>query len=69
MVEDGIRILINLEHRGALGGDKSTGDGAGLLVQHSGRLFPRSHGRGSSFLRPATTPWAWPSCPETRTSR
>ena len=32
VVEQGIRILVNLEHRGALGGDKSTGDGAGLLL-------------------------------------
>ncbi|MBI5906136.1 MAG: glutamate synthase large subunit, partial [Deltaproteobacteria bacterium] len=33
VVEQGIRILVNLEHRGALGGDKSTGDGAGILVE------------------------------------
>ena len=33
MVEDAVRILINLEHRGALGGDTCTGDGAGVLVQ------------------------------------
>jgi glutamate synthase (NADPH) large chain len=31
-VEDAVRILVNLEHRGAIGGDKSTGDGAGLLL-------------------------------------
>ncbi len=33
LVEDAVRILINLEHRGAVGGDKATGDGAGLLLQ------------------------------------
>jgi len=33
VVEDAARILINLEHRGAVGGDKATGDGAGLLIQ------------------------------------
>src|SRR3990172_1189836 len=33
LVIDAIRILVNLEHRGAVGGDKSTGDGAGLLLQ------------------------------------
>ena len=33
VIEDAVRILMNLEHRGALGGDKATGDGAGLLVQ------------------------------------
>ncbi|HEX9935372.1 MAG TPA: glutamate synthase central domain-containing protein, partial [bacterium] len=33
IVENGIRVLVNLEHRGAVGGDRSTGDGAGLLFQ------------------------------------
>jgi len=33
IVEKAVQILINLEHRGAVGGDKSTGDGAGLLLQ------------------------------------
>ncbi len=31
IVEKGIQVLVNLEHRGAVGGDKKTGDGAGLL--------------------------------------
>ena len=33
IVEKGIQILCNLEHRGAIGGDGKTGDGAGMLVQ------------------------------------
>jgi glutamate synthase (NADPH) large chain len=33
VVQKGIQILVNLEHRGAMGGDKSTGDGAGILVE------------------------------------
>ncbi len=33
VIEDSIRVLINLEHRGAVGSDEATGDGAGLLVQ------------------------------------
>ena len=33
IVQQSIQVLINLEHRGAVGGDKSTGDGAGLLMQ------------------------------------
>ncbi len=33
LIKNGIQILVNLEHRGAVGGDKSTGDGAGLLIQ------------------------------------
>ncbi len=33
IVEHGIQVLMNLEHRGAIGGDKATSDGAGVLVQ------------------------------------
>ncbi|MBD3289367.1 glutamate synthase subunit alpha, partial [candidate division KSB1 bacterium] len=33
IVEHGIQVLTNLEHRGAIGGDKATSDGAGVLVQ------------------------------------
>ncbi|HVZ51069.1 MAG TPA: glutamate synthase large subunit [Pseudolabrys sp.] len=33
IVEDGLRILCNLEHRGAVGADPRMGDGAGILVQ------------------------------------
>jgi len=33
IVQKSIQVLMNLEHRGAVGGDKSTGDGAGLLLQ------------------------------------
>src|ERR1700687_2530618 len=33
IVEDGLRILCNLEHRGAVGADPRIGDGAGILVQ------------------------------------
>ena len=33
IIENSITVLINLEHRGALGGDKSTGDGAGIMCQ------------------------------------
>ncbi len=33
VVEDSIEVLVNLEHRGAVGGDKATGDGAGLLLR------------------------------------
>ncbi len=33
IIQDGIRILENLEHRGATGADPLMGDGAGMLVQ------------------------------------
>src|ERR1700736_435781 len=33
LVQKAIRILLNLEHRGACGCEKNTGDGAGILLQ------------------------------------
>src|ERR1051325_2914064 len=33
IVEQGLRILVNLAHRGACGCDPETGDGAGVLTQ------------------------------------
>jgi glutamate synthase (ferredoxin) len=33
LVADAIQILLNLEHRGACGCEKNTGDGAGILMQ------------------------------------
>jgi len=33
IVQDGIKVLENLMHRGAVGGDNKTGDGAGILMQ------------------------------------
>ena len=45
VVEDGVRVLVNLEHRGAVGGDLATGDGAGLLIQIPDTFF-RQEGAG-----------------------
>ncbi len=39
IIEDGLKILENLEHRGATGADPLMGDGAGLLVQIPHRFF------------------------------
>jgi glutamate synthase (NADPH/NADH) large chain len=39
IIQQGIQVLINLEHRGAIGGDKSTGDGAGLLMHLPDTFF------------------------------
>src|SRR5581483_5690662 len=33
IVADALKILCNLEHRGAVGADPRAGDGAGILVQ------------------------------------
>jgi glutamate synthase (ferredoxin) len=41
IVDKGVRILLNLEHRGACGCEKNTGDGAGILVQMPDRFLRR----------------------------
>ena len=41
IVEDGLRILCNLEHRGAVGADPRIGDGAGILVQIPHKFFAK----------------------------
>jgi glutamate synthase domain-containing protein 2/glutamate synthase domain-containing protein 1/glutamate synthase domain-containing protein 3 len=41
IVADGITILKNLVHRGAVGGDSRTGDGAGMMTQVPHRFFAR----------------------------
>src|SRR5664279_4305484 len=41
IVQDGLRILENLEHRGATGADPLMGDGAGLMVQIPHGFFAR----------------------------
>ena len=33
IIEQGLKILENLDHRGAVGADKLMGDGAGILIQ------------------------------------
>ena len=41
IVEKGLQILKNLEHRGACGCDPETGDGAGILIQIPHEFFAR----------------------------
>src|SRR3954447_23204171 len=41
IVDDGLQILLNLEHRGAVGADKLMGDGAGIMVAMPHRFFAR----------------------------
>ncbi len=50
IVQKGIRILVNLEHRGALGGDKSTGDGAGIMVEIPDTFFRQVCPGGGLYL-------------------
>jgi len=39
VIEKGIEVLVHLQHRGAVGGDLQTGDGAGILFQIPDRFF------------------------------
>jgi glutamate synthase (NADPH/NADH) large chain len=41
IVQNGLRILENLEHRGAVGADPLMGDGAGIMVQIPHKFFAR----------------------------
>ena len=42
VIEQGLRILLNLLHRGACGCEANTGDGAGVLIQMPDRFLRRA---------------------------
>ncbi|MBN2375916.1 MAG: glutamate synthase large subunit [Sedimentisphaerales bacterium] len=39
IIDNGKKVLLNLQHRGASGADESTGDGAGMLIQLPHEFF------------------------------
>jgi glutamate synthase (NADPH/NADH) large chain len=45
IVEKGLEILLNLDHRGAVGADPKAGDGCGMLVQIPHRFFAEEAAR------------------------
>ena len=51
IVENGVEVLERLMHRGAVGGDSQTGDGAGIMTQ-----IPAAKSR--TFRSAASTEWA-----------
>jgi glutamate synthase (NADPH) large chain len=53
IVEDGLFMLDNLTHRGAVGADPLMGDGAGVLVQIPDRFFREEMGKQGIELPPA----------------
>ena len=53
IVSDSIEVLKNLLHRGAVGGDLTTGDGAGVLFQVPDRFFRLEAARLGFTLPPA----------------
>ena len=63
IIEQALQILVNLEHRGACGCEKNTGDGAGILIQMPHEFLkreckqlgielpePGEYGTGNCFL-------------------
>ncbi|MEE9195907.1 MAG: glutamate synthase central domain-containing protein, partial [Alphaproteobacteria bacterium] len=57
IVRQGIQILINLDHRGAVGADPLAGDGAGILLQLPDRFF-REEAETLGFTLPAVGDYA-----------
>ena len=39
LIEDGFRVLVNIDHRGARGSEEKTGDGTGMLLQKPHDFF------------------------------
>ena len=67
IIRQGLQILVNLDHRGAVGADPLVGDGAGCLIQMPDALLRdwASGARRRRCRRPATTPWRCASCRRT----
>ena len=59
IVEQGLEVLNNLEHRGAAGADPRTGDGAGVLLQMPHEFFQHECSRIGIDLphRPTEERW------------
>jgi glutamate synthase domain-containing protein 1 len=54
IIARGLQVLVNLDHRGAVGADPLVGDGAGCLIQTSLRgvdgLCPKSFNSGAAWI-------------------
>ncbi|MCR4282009.1 MAG: hypothetical protein NUV72_03145, partial [Bauldia sp.] len=70
IIEDGLRILDNLEHRGAVGADPLMGDGAGMLVQIPHGFFAKEAERlGFALPEPGRYAVAFIFMPQDRAMR
>jgi hypothetical protein len=59
IVTQALKILENLDHRGAVGADKLMGDGAGILIQLPDALYREEMAKqGVTCRPPANTAWA-----------
>ncbi|OZI21275.1 glutamate synthase subunit alpha [Bordetella genomosp. 9] len=52
IIQQGLKILENLDHRGAVGADKLMGDGAGILIQIPDALYREELAQGGVTLPP-----------------
>ncbi len=52
IVQQGLKILENLDHRGAVGADKLMGDGAGILIQLPDQLYRAEMAKQRVILPP-----------------
>lgn len=52
MVDDALSVLVNLEHRGGVGLEANTGDGAGILIQIPHRFFKKESQKYGCILPP-----------------
>src|SRR5258706_10047378 len=57
IIRRGLQILVNLDHRGAVGADPLMGDGAGCLIQMPDRLL-RHWAEGQGLTLPAPRRYA-----------
>ena len=60
-VKRGLEILVNIDHRGAVGADPLLGDGAGILIQIPDALF-RDWAAGAKVTLPAPGDYAVAMC-------
>jgi glutamate synthase domain-containing protein 2/glutamate synthase domain-containing protein 1/glutamate synthase domain-containing protein 3 len=51
IIQQGLKVLVNLHHRGAVGADPNTGDGAGILIQLPDAFF-RAYAKEQKFTLP-----------------
>src|SRR5512139_4229284 len=60
-IEAGLQILVNLDHRGAVGADPLVGDGAGILIQIPDALY-RDWAQGAGVTLPPAGEYAVAMC-------
>ena len=53
IVSQGLKILENIDHRGAVGADPLMGDGAGILIQIPDQFYREEMGKQGVTLPPA----------------